>query len=272
MPSARSIGSAFTDALAAQRVGPVGSELQATYPREERVARTSTFWGDEMEVVLPELVSCELDRYGLIEPGVTRLFLDLVEPGMVVLDVGAHLGYYSLLASHLGAEVHSFEPAPATFMRLKRNLGGRAALVESGVWSEVGELEYRDFGEDHSAVGSFFSPKDGSLGSPLTTEVVRVVSIDSYVEHRGIVPGLIKIDAEGAEEHVLRGAERTIAEHHPVVTIEVGDAAGTPRSRDAVELGLSFGYEAFELSSEGRSKHVLHDVYGYGNLALIPSS
>jgi FkbM family methyltransferase len=270
MPSTRSTESGFSAALAAQRSGLLGEELQKTYPSESRVARRPTFWGDEMEIVLPELVSCELDRYGLIEAGVTRLFLDLVGPAMVVLDVGAHLGYYSLLAAHLGARVHSFEPSSATIPRLRRNLDGRATLVPCGVWSEKGKLEYRDFGEEHSAVGSFFAPKDGSLGAPVATEVVQVVSIDSYLDDEGIVPDLIKIDAEGAEEHVLRGAQDTIAKHHPVVTIEVGDAPGTPRSRNAVELGLSYGYEMFELTPAGRTKHVPRDEYGYGNLALIP--
>jgi FkbM family methyltransferase len=271
MPNIPSINSAFRDALLAQRSGPVGSELQASYPKEPEVVRTTTFWGDEMEVVLPELVSCELDRYGLIEAGVTRLFLDLVKPGTVVLDVGAHLGYYTLLASHLGADVHAFEPSPDTFSRLKRNAGTLAVLVPKGAWSEVGKLELRDFGEVHSAVASFFAPKDESLTSPIGTDTVDVVTIDDHVEASGIAPSLIKVDAEGAEEHVLRGARRTIATHRPVLTIEVGDASGSPRSRPAVDLALSLGYDVFDLTPEGRVPHEVRTEYGYGNLAFIPS-
>jgi FkbM family methyltransferase len=261
---------AFHETVAAMRTGAVGSELQSTYDDRHRIVRAKTFWGDPLDVVLPELVACELDRYGLIEPGVTRLIIDEVRPGATMLDIGAHMGYFSLLGSTLGADVHAFEPSAGTIPLLERNIGGRARLVRKGVWHESGRLELKDFGPRHSALNTFLNPKDDSLDDPARRSVVEVTTIDDYCGSQGLAPDLIKIDTEGAERHVLEGGRRTIERHRPIVTVEVGDAPGTPPSRDALEFGLSLGYEPYEATAEGRAPHALQDAYPYGNIVLLP--
>lgn len=231
-----------------------------------------SFWGEELHVVLPELSACELDRYGLIEPGVTRLFLDLVEPGMVVFDVGAHLGYFSLLARRLGATVRSFEPSAVAISLLRRNVGGSAQVIPKGLWSESGSLLLKDFGAKHSAVNTFLEPKDASLRNPERVQPAGVLSLDDYVSASGLVPDLIKLDVEGAEAEVLIGGRATIRNGRPIITMEVGDAAGTPRSREALEVALSLGYDIYDLTAEGPTPHVLQEQYAYGNVALVPRS
>src|SRR4051812_29327504 len=76
---------------------------------ERRCRRTSlpekvlarTFWGGEMNVLLPEPLSIQLHRYGFYEPELSQAVLEHVRSGMVFFDVGSHFGYFSLLASHL---------------------------------------------------------------------------------------------------------------------------------------------------------------------------
>jgi len=266
---------AFDRALSAQREpgALVGSELQEAYReryRDPQVVEAVTFWGESMRVVLPELVSCELHRYGLIEPGLTRAFIELIEPGMVVYDVGAHLGYHSLLASRLGAVVHAFEPAPATLPLLKHNLGGRAIVEERGVWAAPASLQLKDYGAGHSAVNTFLEPADDELGEPETTHEAELTTIDRYARETGAMPGFIKLDVEGAELQVLRGAAETIAAVSPVMTVEVGDTARD--SREVLEHAIASGYDAFEMSPSGIDRHVLRDRYGYDNILLIPRS
>src|SRR5205823_1875398 len=84
-----------------------------------------TFWGREMSVVLPDQVSVSLYRYGFVEEGLIRLVLEYVKPGMTFFDIGAHFGFFSLLASSLvgdAGQVHSFEPTPNTFAVLEENV------------------------------------------------------------------------------------------------------------------------------------------------------
>ena len=268
-----SIDEAFRKALLRRDHGLVGTPLQRTYveewPTPTEVTAT-TFWGSPMEVVLPELVSCEIHRYGLIEPGLTALFLDVVGPDWIVFDVGAHLGYYSMLADELGASVHAFEPSDQTRPRLHRNAGERVRILSEGVWHAETILELQDFGAGHSAVTTFVSSRDTTLQEPAATYPVPVTSIDSHVKKTGVTPNLIKVDAEGAELSVLHGAEETIRSARPLITVEVGDTEVEKQSRATLEFALDLGYKLFEMTPEGTPPHVLRDTYSYGNILLAP--
>lgn len=223
-----------------------------------------------MDVMLPELVSCELHRYGLIEPGLTALFVERVTSGSVVFDIGAHLGYYSLLSAALGAEVHAFEPSPETLGTLRANVTDRVHIVPKGAWSAEETLELKDFGSEHSAVNTFVSSRDEDLEEPDATHRVPVVSIDRHVSVSGTVPTFIKIDAEGAELEVLRGARDTLERHRPIVTIEVGDTETDKHSRRAIEFAQDLGYSPFDLSVSGVRPHEVQERYDYGNIVLLP--
>ena len=251
----------------------MGTPLQEHYlasSAEVTPTTARTFWGASMEVALPELVSCEIERYGLIEPGLTALFIDVVDESSIVYDVGAHLGYYSLLAAALGAEVHAFEPSDRTLPSLRRNVDGLARVLPKGAWSTEATLELQDFGSAHSAVNTFVSSRDESLDEPHATYDVDVTSIDAYAATAGSVPTLIKIDAEGAELEVLRGAANTLTSRKPLVTIEVGDTDDDPHSRRAIEMAGQLGYSPFEMTAEGIHPHALQERYSYGNILLAP--
>lgn len=251
----------------------MGTRLQEQYLAssvEVTPTTARTFWGASIEVTLPELVSCELERYGLIEPGLTALFIDVVEESSIVYDVGAHLGYYSMLAAELGAEVHAFEPSDRTLLSLGRNVDGLARIVPKGVWSTDTRLELQDFGSAHSAVNTFVSSRDESLDEPDATYEVPVTSIDAYAAATGSIPTLVKIDAEGAELEVLRGAANTLTLHRPFVTIEVGDAEADPHSRRAIEMAGQLGYAPFDMTADGIRPHTPQETYSYGNVLLVP--
>ena len=75
------------------------------------------FWGERITIVYPEYVSGFLGKYGYFERDLTAAVVDLVEPGDTFYDVGAHFGFYSVLAADLvgsSGAVHSFEPTPQT--------------------------------------------------------------------------------------------------------------------------------------------------------------
>src|SRR3954452_17505162 len=90
--------------------------------------------------------SLRLDR----EPEVTRAFLELLEPGALVVDGGAHWGLYSLMAGIAGCQVVAFEPSAHNRNQLVTNLR-RSGLSESvevrqeALWSDAGRLEFRDY-------------------------------------------------------------------------------------------------------------------------------
>ena len=86
----------------------------------------TTFFGRPMHVHLPDLVGVKLYQYGFFEEGLTRALIEKLRPGDSFVDIGAHVGYYTILASLLvGADGHvvSFEPTPRTRTELSANTG-----------------------------------------------------------------------------------------------------------------------------------------------------
>ncbi len=150
---------------------------------------------------------------GTYEPEQTRLFEEHVRPGSVVLDVGAHVGYYTVLSAVLaGARgaVWAFEPNPrnARFLRRHAEINGlRNVRVTEAAASDAAGTARFDFG---SGSGT------GRLAAGGALEVCTI-RLDDFCAEHGIAPSAVKIDVEGAERAVLEGARETLARHRPVV-------------------------------------------------------
>jgi FkbM family methyltransferase len=146
---------------------------------------------------------------GSYEKGTTKLFRDLIEEGMVILDIGANIGYYSLFAAKLVGEkgtVFAFEPAPDNFALLVKNieLNGFSNIipVQKAVSSKTGR-------------GRLFLSSDPVLHSMhqhngKRSIEVEVTSIDEFIENRNCPVDLIKMDVEGLEMRALEGMLETI--------------------------------------------------------------
>jgi FkbM family methyltransferase len=143
-----------------------------------------------------------------------RAFRDVVRPGSRVLDVGANVGSYTLLfAMWAGPEgrVFAFEPAPEARQGLRLHVGlnglaDRVEIVPAAVWSTVGSERFHvDGASGANAIAA--SGHDASAGSI----DVETTTIDAFCERQRLFPDVIKIDVEGAEVEVLRGARNALA-------------------------------------------------------------
>ena len=211
--------------------GPVSAEL---------------FFGEDMEVVLPEVVSEVLYTYGLFDEEVTGMVLRAVRPGDVVLDIGAHFGYFTLLLSHMvgnTGRVLSFEPTPSTFEVLGRNTAGRGNveifnLAAGGVDAR---LDITDFGLKYCAWNTLATearmPQLTRDGVAAKVEV-GVVALDAFLAARNLQPDFIKIDAENFEADVIRGLVATLRAKPARVLMETGSAASLSAGESLLELGL----------------------------------
>lgn len=234
-----------------------------------------TFAGQTLRGVLPEIVSTTICRFGYFEPDLTRALICLLRPGGTFLDVGAHIGYFSVLASRLvgpQGRVVAFEPTPRTAALTRRNLAPypQARVVGMAAWNRRETLTFNDFGWAHSAYNSFTAPRLSGQAVTATPLTVPATDLDSYIEENGLIPSLIKIDAESAEMQVLQGLERTMARHGPILSIEVGDKdiAGVPSSAAILGHALARGYAAFDVTAGGLHPHVPRQQYRTGNILL----
>ena len=151
---------------------------------------------------------------GPLEPGVTKLFRSLIRQGMVVADVGAHFGWYTLQAARLLAgygKVYSFEPAPQSFALLQQNIQVNGFL-------ETGLVELRNaaMADRSGTAGLWLYPEDSTHNTLFPDEgcshkiEVRTLTLDEALENETHVD-VVKIDAEGAEPLILRGMRRILA-------------------------------------------------------------
>jgi len=139
----------------------------------------------------------------------------LVSPDAVVFDVGANVGFYTLLASKLvgpKGRVFAFEPLPRNLHYLKRHLAmnraSNVALFEAAVW-------------DRSGIVRFDAGPDASQGRVHADGFdVASVSLDElWAEGSLPLPDVIKMDIEGGELHALRGARQMLERASPTVLL-----------------------------------------------------
>ena len=243
------------------------------------VAEADTWWGGKMLVSLPEPASVQIFLDGRMDPNLTEFLCHALKPGQTFVDVGAHLGYFSLLAQHLvrpSGQVIAFEPAPQTFALLKRNvvLAGLIQAYELALWSESATLSFETYGQRFSAYNSFFGPRVAPAYLHRLRKqsvLVNAISLDKFLAQRPINIHCIKIDAEGAELSILRGAVGALSAQKPVVIAEVGDlgVAAAPRSIEVVEFLLQRGYQAWEWCTGALHPHTVREQYEAGNLIFI---
>jgi FkbM family methyltransferase len=171
------------------------------------------------------------------EPDVWRSLMSRLKPGDVFVDVGAHIGLYAIgAARRVGANgaVYAFEPEPAVAAALRRHVaingcGDVVQVVEAGVGDHPGEARFASAGVETSITTS---SNGKGISVPLTT-------LDEAVPACRI--SVMKIDVEGYEGHVLRGAGALLAdskrapaciyiELHPYAWSQFGTSLGEIRS------------------------------------------
>jgi FkbM family methyltransferase len=243
--------------------------------------QAKTFWGESMNVVFPEIVSCFIYRYGYFEEDLTQVMIEYLNEGDVFLDIGTHFGYYSMLGSHIVGKkgsVHSFEPTLSTYNIANSNLKkNNVVLSNKAVWSKSDKLTINDYGTKYSAFNSLFKAKltdELSKNLKFVRNEVEAVCIDDYVRSKNISPKFIKIDAENAEYEILQGMKHVLHDIRPIISLEVGDIGGenSSDSSASVRYILEQGYSVYEIEKGKLRLHNLKEYYHHANLIFFPNS
>lgn len=258
--------------LAAAPARYVGAQWfrRVTYARHRRgrAVRTPTFFGHDLEVVLP----AGLDVYLLGGKGhdselrLARLMLRELAPGGAFVDVGAHFGYFSALAATLvGARgrVLACEAAPRTYEVLARNLAGLpgARARHVAVAAAPATLTFAEFPVEYSEYNTLrpeqFAGAPWLAANPPREVRVEALPLDGLLAAelpgRGGVVDLVKIDVEGAEEAAVAGMARTLADGAArLVCMEYLTAArGNDAHRAAMALLRAAGYRQHAIAPDG---------------------
>jgi FkbM family methyltransferase len=204
--------------------------------------------GLQFELENREEVENFLLHGGHFERDVLNFALRLLEPGMTAVDVGANIGAFTAAFAQAvgpGGRVHAFEPLDRSRRRLLRTLElnsfANVTVNGSALSDTTGESTLFTYGPGFESWATL-APRAIELADrtleAATSEVVETTTLDDYCEGAGIASvDLLKIDVEGAEQRVLRGASRLLEQGRIAgVIVEVSD--------DTLE---SFGDRAYRL-------------------------
>lgn len=194
------------------------------------------------------------------EPETSPHFYELARSARVTLDVGAHVGYFSLLAAFANpaGQVHAFEPLPAVRERLERNValnGLQNVSVHSAALADRrGRAEFFHVPDSIPSSSSLSRSFMESIVDKdrLAVADVEVVTTDEFLAERGVTGiDLVKIDTEATEDAVLRGMVETLRRDGPAVVCEVLED-GPAEGIEAVLRPL--GYRFSLLTPDGRRR------------------
>lgn len=231
--------------------------------KKEKEASARTFFNMNMRVALP----AGLDIYFIggkshdSEIRLARFLIRQLNQGDGFLDIGAHFGYFTLLAEAIVGDkgrILSYEPAAGSFDILKKNVARFAnirvfnmAVADSddAIQFYVFPTYYSEF--NTSTAGQFEKEGWYSRASP---EVLTVdaVTIDSLTQQYDFIPDVIKIDVEGAEHAVIAGGSGFFRDHCPLIVMEYLSPERQNESHKAALKQLSaLGYRTYLIDAEG---------------------
>jgi FkbM family methyltransferase len=234
-------------------------------------------WGARMSSYFPE--GGTFYYYGYCEANLTSFLLKHIKPGDVCLDVGAHVGYYVLLLSKLfegTCTIHIFEPTPRTFALLKENAAEltNVTINNLALADTASTITFSDYGPGYGAFNTAHPEGASGLSIKPTQTIVPCLTLDAYVEKQRIHPTFIKLDAEGFEHKILRGAASLLngPSPRPLISLEI---AGGDKWNDSHSESLKILEEAhyvpFDISSEGELLTFKKSRDNtYDNIILIP--
>jgi FkbM family methyltransferase len=250
----------------------------------KRDVEIKTSWGGNFNGILPESVTSEIWRSGGFELPVCLSLIRFLDHGSTFIDIGAHFGYFSLLASELvgqAGSVVSIEAMPSTFTYLQNNISRNSAfenvsLFQGAAYSERTELEFRDFGVVASSLNSAFAARDSSGIINTDGEIVKVQAhkVDDIVSMLNVSKiDTIKIDAESSERFVIRGLSETIKKHSPKIILEVGDSnPGEGSVAELLQMMAAHGYVPYYWKTPDELvRYTPTDFVPYANLTFSNS-
>jgi FkbM family methyltransferase len=166
----------------------------------------------QIAVNICELVGMHFCAGLAFEPYEMAIMKNLIRPGETIFDVGANIGIHSLITSRLTGtgKVYAFEPASFAYKMLTENLRLNGVMnvmaTKSIVSDQPGEVEL--YINSESALTSLGLTKRGSV---ISTEKVPCITLDEFASSHDIAKvDFLKIDVEGYEGHVLRGAQNLL--------------------------------------------------------------
>ncbi len=202
------------------------------------------------------------DHRKIHEPIATNLFIEHLKPNSHVMDIGAHLGYFTCLASHLvkRGSVHAFEIDPQCYELIKNNLDLNKA--ENVIINKLAASDKNDF----EKIPLLEEPNPGLMINAKGKEYINIpcTKIDDYIQSNDLTIDFIKIDVVGAEMKVLNGMKKVLKQDQLKLLIEVHVAHlenyFNTDYKDLLKLLINNGFELYNIDAHRASESKLKKI------------
>jgi FkbM family methyltransferase len=192
------------------------------------------------------------------EPEQTSAFVGALKPGQVLFDIGANVGYYTILGSRIvgpKGKVFAFEPVIRNVVHLYQHTvlnKARNVTIISAACSDALSLTMFSAGPNF-AMGHMTNDSGLETGVNEAAYPVPTVTVDGMVELLGVSPDVIKIDVEGAELSVLKGAKATLRKAKPTVFLSTHSDVLRSTCLEYLK-GLGYTYEVLSRDKNAPSE------------------
>jgi FkbM family methyltransferase len=190
------------------------------------------------------------------EPETVPFFFHLAQKSKVTFDIGAYVGFFSLLAAHANPDgkVYTFEPMPAIYKRLEQNIAlnqlSNVETVLGAVGEEEGEAKFFHQNITELPTSSSLSFDFMKDNENIVSTDVKVYQLDAFAAEKNVSEvDLMKIDTESTEPEVLRGGKSLLENNHPHIFCEV--LKGRESEKPLEEILRPLGYNFYLITPEG---------------------
>jgi FkbM family methyltransferase len=233
--------------------------MQGMHAAGMKTVNHSLLGGGRMVLKTNDFVAQRIRCEAAFEPAVRREVQRIATHGVNVIDIGANIGYYSVLASRLigpAKRVFSFEPQSNMVTQLRRNIEVNALsnveVFPFALADVRGRLTFQVPREGLESLGSIHASDRFEVVKTVEVEAQRLDDVMVTLDHPKI--GLIKMDAEGAELLILRGATHLLSSpDRPVLIFEANERSCKPFGYsvfDTLQYVHSFGYRLRQIDHE----------------------
>ncbi|BBW97631.1 FkbM family methyltransferase [Geobacillus icigianus] len=218
----------------------------------------------KMKLNLREFIQNTIYNYGYYEKNETQFLLKKIQSGQTVFDLGANVGYYTLiLAQRVGVNgvVHSFEPDSKNFSQLIENIHlnqlSNVVANQLAVSNNNGYVNLYSNSKENGGMKSFVQQSEYVYSQ----EKVATIRLDNYIEQNKIDKvDFIKADIEGAEMLAFQGAENLLSSSDaPDIMLEINPSSLSKLGFSDVELQkllIDYGYKIYLIEDSGTLKYI----------------
>jgi len=236
-----------------------------SYPinQKSKLVKTPIFTNDIMHLLIPAGLDIYLTgiKSHCSEIRLCKYFIQNLKKGNTFIDIGAHFGFYSLLAAKLvgaSGKVFSFEAAKSIYSVLSKNINNKPNVhpFNNAISNQKGNINFYEFPIQYSEYNSIdieqYKKFNWFKKQIPTLSIIESTNLDNFTTQQNCAPQFIKIDVEGAEKLVIEGAVNCIKNHQPIIAMEfLLDQRGNQNHIEAAQTILKSNYTINKIADNG---------------------